>query len=432
MPSIRFLNKNFPEQNREISYEFGGDSLKSLVQKYDKNLTPNNTRCAIGTSVILDWSLPIMIWLNYGDTISIYKYKLGLVVTDGTGKLKDNLLIEIDGSLTIDDLRKTFKKSLYESLKLEHKIIDLELLFNESNIIQSEKANKRVKECGLRDGDELTVTYKILQDIPRFRMHIKSPGGQKFDIFCKPDCTIRALKEKIQSQEGFHIDEQRLIFNGKQLQDGRTLMDYNIENRSTLHLIFQFRGGGANFAEMLKVSNSFLLYFIISPYNYIALFPPSFKSNVFEWPKSEPEWRTAKSGLCIEGKCSNRSCKAFGQMVVLNRSLPICYQLNIPSEKHTECPICHSYVKPVTYAFNNCMWRYVGIKQTKKGPERYKSEWTSAGDSYRCFDELSSAEWQILVLETKVDETKYGNDERYKFSIKRFGRGQFQLTDEFE
>ena len=67
---------------------------------------------------------------------------------------------------------------------------------------------------------KLTVLYNIRHDIPRLQLRIKSLGGQKFDIFvsdCQQDCEIRAFEEKIQTQEGFHIDQQRLIFNGKQL-----------------------------------------------------------------------------------------------------------------------------------------------------------------------------------------------------------------------
>ena len=100
-----------------------------------------------------------------------------------------------------------------------------------------------------------TAVDRMVRRIPRggMQLYVKTLTGKTVSIEVEEGESIEEVKAKIAEKEGIPPEQQRLIFGGQQLQEGKTIDDYDMDDDATLHLVLRLRGGRGNGSGLRRV-----------------------------------------------------------------------------------------------------------------------------------------------------------------------------------
>jgi ubiquitin C len=170
--------------------------------------------------------------------------RLEINVTRGAKTIK----FDVHGSDTISDV--------LEKIEVEGSISHVEdaqvLSFAGADMV----ANHTLSYYGVVNKSTL-----FLRAAGTMQLHVKTLTGKDIMIDgVKQSDTIAVFQRKLQAREGFPPDQQRLIFDGSQLEEGRTFSDYNIQNEFTIHLVLRLRGMISTFTSNDVANNPLVSY----------------------------------------------------------------------------------------------------------------------------------------------------------------------------
>ncbi|XP_058632699.1 polyubiquitin-like [Onychostoma macrolepis] len=148
------------------------------------------------------------------------------------GGLVKNL--EVDGNTTVGELKRLISQHFGEPPNKQ------KLSADNGTRISLEDDSRTLSSYGLHSG---SVVSLLITNPGPFQVFVKNLSGQSKTYDVDVNETVDQLQTKVYNKERVVKDQQGLVYNGKQLQSGKKLQDYNITKESTIHMTGRLRGG---------------------------------------------------------------------------------------------------------------------------------------------------------------------------------------------
>ena len=223
------INNKFYEQTINVNANYNIQTLKNNI--YEKTGIPaerqifrNKDKILANDIILKDEQLHK---INFSIVESTFLYESNLKIKYPDSKIKT---IKTDLLKTGIELLQEIENKTYEK--------ESDITYN---IIHNEKflpLSDLLSHCAVKEGDLLELEKRSIT----FPINIKSLTGKTIKVIVSPKDTSYMVKYFIQLHEGIPIDQIRLIFEGMQMEDHKTIESYGIENESILHMVLRLRG----------------------------------------------------------------------------------------------------------------------------------------------------------------------------------------------
>jgi len=212
-----------------------------------------------------------------------------------------------------------------------------------------------------------------------YQIFIKLLTGRTISLFLHVFTSLGELKQMIHEKEGVPPNQQRIIFAGKELEDGRTICDYGVQRESTLHLVKRL----------------------------IQSVTPGEKNSKTTGVDKEDtkKWLSIINGLNIEGKCLNSVCAGYNKTVLVQIGFGT---FDIVIDKAiVKCSVCSQIVVAEKYGLAKCAFALSGMKVEQTDQREVEpfvvQKWEKVQEAFKYFnpEEVCDKKWVNLKIHCK-------------------------------